>query len=203
MGLMDKIFGKKGNVLDTLEETELKREQITLKNRSERLRQEIHKLEAQKSKIFNQGVGADNMKKNMLAQEMQTLEMEIKTKYKIFRREQKQHRIISNLVVIKKNQAELQRQGVWNQLLGMDQEKLEIALSEIALNEETFTTQLDTIMSHLDSLDDVMTYEEDEDTKKLMEAWAVAETEGIETAEEMIGLETSVREKNKKLERDR
>ncbi|MEG3057269.1 MAG: hypothetical protein RQM90_15185 [Methanoculleus sp.] len=70
------VFRK--NPVDKIKVRELQGEEIRLKNQIERARKEINKLEKEKKVRFQEGVGADLLKKKMLAQEIKQLDMEVK-----------------------------------------------------------------------------------------------------------------------------
>ena len=75
---------KKTNNLDRLKLPELQEEEMRLKSRINRLRKEIDGIEKEKMRLFNEGVGADLIKKKMLAQELKQLDMSGKLKIKNF-----------------------------------------------------------------------------------------------------------------------
>ncbi|MHC1597455.1 MAG: hypothetical protein ACXQT3_03970, partial [Methermicoccaceae archaeon] len=66
MGLLDKI---RKNPIDKIGIGELRREQMGLKLRLERVKKDIERVEAEKKKLFQKGVGADQLAKKMLATE--------------------------------------------------------------------------------------------------------------------------------------
>ena len=91
---------KKTNNLDKLRVSELQEEELRLKSRINRLRKEIDGIEREKKKLFNDGVGADMIKKKMIAQELKQLDMSGKLKIKNFLTLHKQYMFVSNLVIV-------------------------------------------------------------------------------------------------------
>ena len=66
MGIKDIMDSFKKNPVDKLNTRDLQEEEIRLKNRMERIRKDINKIEKDKKQKFQEGVGADLMKKKML-----------------------------------------------------------------------------------------------------------------------------------------
>lgn len=127
------IFNR-SNSIDQLKIGELQEEELRLKSRINRIRKEVDDIEKEKKKIFNSGVGADVLKKKMLVQELKQLEMTGKLKIKDFLMLHKRYMFISNLVIIKKYQRELQQSPIWNKIQSISPEKFETALIRVNLS---------------------------------------------------------------------
>lgn len=110
MSFLEKI---KGNPLDKMKIRELRSEEIRLKNRVEQIRKEIDKNEKEKKKLFGKGIGADPIKKKMLAQDMKGLDMEAKLKLKNFSTARRQLMFTQNLLIIKNYEKDLKNTEVW------------------------------------------------------------------------------------------
>lgn len=173
MGVLD-IFKK--NPLEKLSLRELQEEELRLRNRLERLKKDVNEIERKKKQLFQEGVGADLLKKKMLAQEMKSLDLEQKLKMRDFSTAQKQHMFIRNLIIVKKYERELKVHGVWNKLTSMDPDDLEKALIRISLDGKAF----DSILNDLNRIFEMRIAEEelaeDPTEKQLMEAWAKVES---------------------------
>jgi len=173
VGVLD-IFKK--NPLEKLSLRELQEEELRLRNRLERLKKDVNEIERKKKQLFQEGVGADLLKKKMLAQEMKSLDLEQKLKMRDFSTAQKQHMFIRNLIIVKKYERELKVHGVWNKLTSMDPDDLEKALIRISLDGKAF----DSILNDLNRIFEMRIAEEelaeDPTEKQLMEAWAKVES---------------------------
>lgn len=173
MGILDAF---KKNPLEKLSLRELQEEEMRLRNRLERLKRDVDGIEKKKKKLFEDGVGADFLKKKMLAQEIKSLDLEQKLKMRDFMTAQKQHTFIKNLVIVKKYQRELETQGIWKRLTSMDPDDLEKALIAVSLDGKAF----DSILEDLNRVFEIRMVEEsfsdDPAEKELMEAWAKIES---------------------------
>ena len=162
---------KKTNNLDKLRVSELQEEELRLKSRINRLRKEIDGIEREKKKIFNDGVGADMIKKKMIAQELKQLDMSGKLKIKNFLTLHKQYMFVSNLVIVKKYQRDLQITPVWSKIQSLSPEAFESALIRVNLSGKGFENILDDLnrifaMDLSDSDTDV-----DEAEKQMFDIW--------------------------------
>ncbi|WP_297066617.1 chromosome assembly protein [Thermococcus sp.] len=173
MGIRD-IFGKK-NTIEKLSLRELQAEEIRLKNRLERLKKDINRIEKKKKQLFQEGIGADKLKKKMLAQEIKSLDMEQKLKLKDFTMAQKQYTLIKNMIIIKKYEKELRKVGIWQKLSSVEPEQLEQALIKINLDGKEFDEMVEGLNRVFEM--EVAEFEESEDQteRELMKAWSQVE----------------------------
>ncbi len=173
MGIRD-MFGRK-NTIEKLSLRELQAEEIRLKNRLERLKKDINQIEKKKKQLFQEGIGADKLKKKMLAQEIKGLDMEQKLKLKDFTTAQKQYTLIKNMIIVKKYEKELRKVGVWEKLANVEPEQLEQALIKVNLDGKEF----DDMVSSLNRVFEMEVAEfeesEDETERELMKAWGQVE----------------------------
>ncbi len=173
MGILDRFSRK--NAIDKLSLRELQAEEIRLKNRLERLKKDINQIEKKKKQLFQEGIGADKLKKKMLAQEIKGLDMEQKLKLKDFTTAQKQYTLVKNLIIVKKYEKELRKIGIWNKLANVEPEHLEAALIKVNLDGKEF----DEMVSSLNRVFEMEIAEfeaaEDETEKELMRAWSQVE----------------------------
>ncbi|WP_297073253.1 chromosome assembly protein [Thermococcus sp.] len=173
MGIRD-IFGKK-NTIEKLSLRELQAEEIRLRNRLERLKKDINRIEKKKKQLFQEGIGADKLKKKMLAQEIKSLDMEQKLKLKDFTTAQKQYTLIKNMIIIKKYEKELRKVGIWQKLSSVEPEQLEQALIKINLDGKEFDEMVEGLNRVFEM--EVAEFEESEDQteRELMKAWSQVE----------------------------
>lgn len=142
MGLLDFI---RGNSVDRLDTRELKEEEMRLQNHIELARKDILKIEKQKKDMFKQGVGADLIKKKMLAQQIKHLDVQAQMKIKQFMMMHKQYMFVSNLVVVKKYEKELKQNKIWSKITNIEPSKFESALINVNLKGKSFEEVLNNL----------------------------------------------------------
>jgi len=188
MGIIDKI---RGNPIEKMSINEIMGEEIRLKNQIERIRKDINRIEKEKKKKFQEGIGADLIKKKMLAQEIKQLDMEGKLKMKNFTTLHKQYTFITNLHIIKKYEKQLRNTPIWDKLRKVKPSQLEDILIKLNLEGKTFEEMVDGLNRVFEM--EVAEYEktEDEEEKKLMEMWNEVESgsKSIDEIEEKLKME--------------
>ena len=95
------------NKIDTLKIDDLRKEESRLDYDITILYREINAISDQKKAIFNDGIGADMLKKEMLALKLKELEMSGKMKLKEYKNRISEKTFVSNLITIKKFQDQL------------------------------------------------------------------------------------------------
>ncbi|GAB6102225.1 hypothetical protein JCM16138_14480 [Thermococcus atlanticus] len=185
------------NTIDRLSLRELQAEEIRLKNRLERLKKDINTIEKKKKQLFQEGIGADKLKKRMLAQEIKGLDMEQKLKLKDFTTAQRQYTLVKNLIIVKKYEKELRKVGIWEKLSNVEPEQLEQALIKVNLDGREF----DDMVSSLNRVFEMEIAEfeesEDETERELMRAWSqveAGEADVEEAAERVISIDKHLEE---------
>jgi hypothetical protein len=185
------------NPVDKIKVRELQGEEIRLKNQIERARKEINKLEKEKKVRFQEGVGADLLKKKMLAQEIKQLDMEVQLKTQKFMAMHKQFMFISNLVVIKQFEKELKNTPFWDKITHIPPEQFESALINVNLSGKAFENVLDSLnqVFEMEIADFQMT--EDEAEKQLLDTWSQIEagTMDLEEGEDMLSIDKDLEER--------
>ena len=191
MKILDKF---RKNPIEKLSIRELQEEEIRLRNRLERGKKEINNIEKKKKQLFQEGVGADILKKKMLAQEIKSLDLEQKLKLKDFTTAQRQYTFVKNLIIVKKYEKELRKVGIWNKLTKVEPEQLENVLVKVTLDGKEF----DEMVNNLNRVFEMEIAEfetaEDQTERELMEAWAKVEA-GEADSEEAL---TKIKEKESK-----
>jgi len=185
---------KKSNAIDKLKISELQEEEIRLKSRIDRIRKEIDTIEKDKKRLFNEGIGADLIKKRMIAQELKKLDMSGKLNIKNFQTLHKQYMFVSNLIIIKKYQRDLQTTQVWNKIQSLSPDSFESALIKVNLSGKGFENVLDDLNSIFaiditDSDSDI-----DEAEKQMFDIWNSVEAGslGVAEAESMLSIEKDI-----------
>lgn len=173
MGIFDRF---RKNPIEKLSLRELQEEEIRLRNRLERTKKEIERIEKKKKQLFQEGIGADVLKKKMLAQEIKSLDMEQKLRLRDFTTAQKQYTFVKNLIVVKKYEKELRKIGLWDKLSKVEPEQLESVLVKVSLDGREFDEMVENLNRVFEM--DIAEFEgtEDQTERELMEAWARVET---------------------------
>ncbi|MHC1592861.1 MAG: hypothetical protein ACXQT1_02125 [Methermicoccaceae archaeon] len=193
MGLLDKI---RKNPIDKMGIGELRREQMGLKLRLERVKKDIERVEAEKKKLFQKGVGADQLAKKMLATEISGLDTEAKLKARSFIMGQKQYQFATNLLVVKKYEKELKKTPMWEKLTKASPEVLQTILDRVSLDGMEYDGVLDELNSVFE--EDVTRFEgaQDEGSKELFDMWSQVEAGSmdVEDAEEELSVEKTLKD---------
>jgi len=197
MGILDFI---RGNSVDRLDTRELKEEEMRLQNHIELARKDIQKIEKQKKDLFKQGVGADMIKKKMLAQQLKHLDMQAQLKIKQFMTMHKQFMFVSNLVIVKQYEKELKQNKIWSKITNIEPSKFENALINVNLKGKSFEEVLNNLNNVFEmSLTDSDLEQSTDDTEKqLLDAWSGVETGAIdvEAAQKLISMEKQLENKD-------
>jgi hypothetical protein len=197
MGLIDFI---RGNSVDRLNIRELKEEEMRLQNHIELARKDILKIEKQKKDLFKQGIGADLIKKKMLAQQLKHLDMQAQMKVKGFMTMHKQYMFISNLVVIKQYEKELKQNKIWTKITNIEPSKFENALINVNLKGKSFEDVLNNLNNvfEMSLTDSSLEQSTDETEKQLLDAWSGVETGAInvEEAQKLVSMEKQLEKKD-------
>ncbi|MFA4860242.1 chromosome assembly protein [Methanoregula sp.] len=197
MGIFDFI---RGNSVDRLDTRELKEEEMRLQNHIELARKDIQKIEKQKKDLFKQGVGADMIKKKMLAQQLKHLDMQAQLKIKQFMTMHKQFMFVSNLVIVKQYEKELKQNKIWSKITNIEPSKFENALINVNLKGKSFEEVLNNLNNVFEmSLTDSDLEQSTDDTEKqLLDAWSGVETGAIdvEAAQKLISMEKQLENKD-------
>lgn len=205
MGFWYSLLGRfQKNPLEKLSIRDLEGERIRLKSKLDRIKKEIKSLDRQKRQLFKEGIGADTLTKKMLAQDIKSIEMEMRLKYRSFQTYQKQFNFVNNLLIVKKYEKELKNIGLWNRIKDIPPEVLEAKLSDIILDGKEFDQTVENLNKVFEMRIDEFEEEGDEVEKKLFEAWGQVER-GEMDSEDVINnldLEEEDRELFKRLEKE-
>ena len=181
MNIIDKI---RGNPIDKMSLNEIREEELRLRNQIERIRKDINRIEKDKKKKFQEGIGADLIKKKMLVQEIKQLDMEGKLNMNNFTMLHKQYTFITNLLTIKKHEKQLKSTPVWEKLRRVEPSQLESVLIRLNLEGRSFEEMVDALNRTFEM--EVAEFEEreDDEEKKMMELWNQVES-GSKTVDEV------------------
>ena len=202
MALKDLMDSFKKNPVDKLNTRDLQEEDIRLKNRMERIRKDINKIEKDKKQKFQEGVGADMMKKKMLAQEIKQLDTEARLKLKNFTTINKQYMFVSNLIVVKKYEQDLKKNKIWDKIGNIGSENFENALIKTSLAGKEFEEVLNDLNRVFEM--DITDFEagEDEAETQLLDAWSSVESGAmdVDEVEQTLSLEKSLEKEREEKE---
>jgi hypothetical protein len=190
MSFIDKIMG---NPIERMKTKDIMEEEIRLKNQIERIRKDINRIEKEKKKRFQEGIGSDMIKKKMLTQEIKQLDMEGKLKMKNFTGLHKQYTFITNLITIKKAEKQLKNTPVWNKLNKVKPSQLEAVLIKMNLEGKTFDEMVDGLNRVFEMEIAEFEESEDESEKKMLDMWNAVEAGQMEVEE--VEKELSVEKK--------
>jgi len=194
MRILDKL---RGNTIEKMKTSDLREEEIRLKNQIERIRKDINRIEKDKKKRFQEGIGSDLIKKKMLTQEIKQLDMEGKLKMRNFTSLHKQFTFITNLVTIKKYEKQLKNTPVWEKLSKVEPEQLESVLIKMNLEGKTTEEMVDGLNRVFEM--EVAEFEEteDESEKKMMDMWNMVESGkmDVDDVEKELSVEKGKKEK--------
>lgn len=199
---MDFMAMFRKNPIDKIKTTELQEEELKLKSRINRLRKEIDKIEKQKKDKFKEGVGADLIKKKMIAQELKQLDMEVKLKVKNFMALHKQFMFVSNLVVIKKYQRDLQKTALWSKIQAITPDSFENSLIKINLAGKGFERVIDDL-NQIFAMDITESDSDMDDAEKQMfDVWNSVEDGSLDLheAESILSIEKDIEKTLEKME---
>ncbi len=176
------MFWRK-NPIEKASLRELQEEEVRLRSRLDRLKKDIDLIEKKKKKLFQEGIGADKLKKKMLAQEYKSLDLEQKLKLKDFISTQEYYTYIKSLVIVRKYEKELKREGIWEKLRKAKPEQLEKTLARISVESKIFDETVKNMNKVFEM--NIADFEESEDEveKDLLEAWSKVEAEEVDVNE--------------------
>ncbi|WP_461865215.1 hypothetical protein [Thermococcus sp.] len=203
MSIFSKFFGKK-NPLD-ISLPKLKETQIKLEYQIEKLEKDISAIDSEITLLFEQAKKARSKTEELtIATKIKTLNRRKQNLQATHAQLNKQLMLISNLVIIKENEALLRGTPTWNLLRNMSSEELERNLAEIQLDARNFSENLDQMLSITDqTIGAGVDFEEDEELAEIMRtihAVKEGELEPELAAEKVTGEEREKKKKEKLFE---
>jgi hypothetical protein len=197
MGIIDSIFG---TPVDRLKIKDLRTEEMRLQNHIELARKDIQKLDKKKKDFFKQGVGADLIKKKMLAQEIKHIDTQSQMKINQFMLMHKQYMFVTNLVVMKQFEKELKQTPIWKKITNIEPSLFENALIHVTLKGKSFEEVLNNLNNVFESgrIESDLDASMDETDRQLMDAWSGVETGTIDVddAQKMVSTENLLEKKD-------
>ncbi len=198
MAILSRFFGKK-NPLD-IPLPKLKESQIKLDYQIQRVENEIASIDREIAELFERAKAARSKSEELtIATKIKTLNQRKKNLQATHMQLNKQLMLISNLTIIRENEAILKGTPTWEMLRNMSPEELERNLASMQLDAQNFNENLNQMLGITDQTLSVgADFEEDEELAEIMKTiHAVKEGElEPETAAEKVSGE----EKEKKKE---
>jgi len=169
MGLLSRFFGKKNPLdisLNQLRETQVKQDM-----QIRRIENEIVEIDKQIALLFEQAKKARSKSEELtIATRIKTLNQRKKNLQNTHAQLNKQMMLISNLIIIKENEAILKSTPNWNILLNMSPEDLEYNLVSMQLDAQNLNENLNKMLGYTDqALETGVEFETDEELAEILD----------------------------------
>ncbi len=168
MGLLSRFFEKK-NPLD-IPVDQLKENQIKLDMQIEKIEQEIGDIEAQIAALFERARNVGSKSEELtIATKIKTLNQRKRGLQNTHAQLNRQLMLVSNLLIIKENEAIVKGTPTWELLRKMSSEELERNLVSMQLDSRNLNENLNTMLGYTDqALGTGVDFEEDEELAEIM-----------------------------------
>ncbi|WP_099211164.1 hypothetical protein [Thermococcus henrietii] len=168
MSILSKFFGKR-NPLDVPLKS-LNESRIKLEYQIEKVENEIAGIDREIAILFERAKRARSKSEELtIATKIKTLNQRKKNLQKTHMQLNKQLMLISNLAIIKENEALLKGTPTWNLLRRMSPEELERHLTEMQLDAQNFNENLNQMLGMTDqTIGAGVDFEEDEELAEIM-----------------------------------
>ena len=143
------------------------------------LYREINAISDQKKAIFNDGIGADMLKKEMLALKLKELEMSGKMKLKEYKNRISEKTFVSNLITIKKFQDQLKDRPIWKRLRQLSPEELKRVLADVNVRGENSEMLIEDLNAIFEISLDNDTLISSQNRDPVFDAWECVENGGL------------------------
>jgi rRNA maturation endonuclease Nob1 len=187
MGLLSKIFGAgpfgSKSTLDTLGVEELRVMEIKLNRKIDALHDEIRGLDTEIAALFERSKSiASQSEKTSLARKIKTVSQKKEMKISAQAQLDKELRGVSNLLILKENEADLKAAGVWERLKQLSPDDLETYLSAKSLEAED-RNDLITDVINMTSIAMQTGVEHEDDLEEILTAMDAVRSEGLDPEE--------------------
>jgi len=169
MSLLSRLFGRK-NPLD-IPLHELNESRIKLEVQIQKIENEMAAIDLEIGRLFEQAKEARSKSEELtIATKIKTLNQRKRNLQRTHAQLNKQLMLISNLLIIKENEAILKETPTWNLLRKMSSEELEKHLTEMQLDAQNFNDVLNQMLGITDqTIGAGVDFEEDEELAEIME----------------------------------
>ncbi|MCQ1534467.1 hypothetical protein FTO70_01885 [Methanosarcina sp. KYL-1] len=125
MGIFSKLFGSK-DPIESMKAEDLRIMEIKLNRKIEELQAEVRETESEIAKLFEKAKAAKSKSEELtLARRIKTVSQRKEMKTAAQAKLDKELRAVSNMLILKEHQADLQAAGVWDKVKKLEPEKLE------------------------------------------------------------------------------
>ncbi|WP_297073254.1 hypothetical protein [Thermococcus sp.] len=168
MSFFSRFFGKK-NPLD-IPLNKLNESRIKLEVQIQKIENEIAGIDREIALLFERAKKARSKSEELtIATKIKTLNQRKKNLQATHSQLNKQLMLISNLLIIKENEAILKETPTWNMLRNMSPEELERNLANVQLDAQNFSENLNRMLGITDqTLNAGVDFEEDEELAEIM-----------------------------------
>ncbi|WP_297066615.1 hypothetical protein [Thermococcus sp.] len=168
MSFFSRFFGKK-NPLD-IPLNKLNESRIKLEVQIQKIENEIASIDREIALLFERAKKARSKSEELtIATKIKTLNQRKKNLQATHAQLNKQLMLISNLLIIKENEAILKETPTWNMLRNMSPEELERNLANVQLDAQNFSENLNRMLGITDqTLNAGVDFEEDEELAEIM-----------------------------------
>lgn len=168
MSILSRFFGKKNPLEIPL--SKLRESQIKLEYQIEKVEKDIASIDQEIARLFEMARRARTKSEELtIATKIKTLNQRKKNLQKTHAQLNKQLMLISNLRIIKENEAILKGTPTWNLLRNMSPEELERNLTEMQLDAQNFNENLNRMLGMTDqTIGAGVEFEEDEELAEIM-----------------------------------
>jgi len=168
MSFLSRFFGRK-NPLD-IPLDKLKENQIKLEFQIERVEKEIADIDEEIGRLFERAKSARSKSEELtIATKIKTLNQRKRNLQATHAQLNKQLMLISNLTIIKENEALLKGTPTWDLLQNMSPDELERSLAEVQLDANNFNENLNRMLGMTDqTIGTGVNFEEDEELAEIM-----------------------------------
>ncbi|MBI4331506.1 MAG: chromosome assembly protein [Chloroflexi bacterium] len=189
-----------GKSIESVKLRELQAEEIRLTNLADRMRKGVDEVEKKSKKAFQEGVGADPLKKKLLLLDIKGYDTELKLKVKSYTTVSGELAFVKNMITLKKFEKELKQAGIWKKLTAMPRERVESWLIKLNLDQTSFEDVVNNLNSVFDmEVVKLESAEADEREKSVLDAWSQVESGSMRTEEaESVASSRRVLEKAEK-----
>ncbi len=200
MSFLSRFIGKK-NPLD-IKLDKLQENLIILEMQIKKIESEILDIEDQIAYLFEQAKKAKSKSEELtIATKIKTLNQRKNNLQKTHAQLNKQMMLVSNLIIIKENEAILKNTPTWNILKSMSAEELEQKLTEMQLDAQNLDENLNRMLGYTDqAISTGVNFETDEEISEILDSIrAVKEGE----LDPEIATRKITKDEKKKVEMDR
>lgn len=125
MGIFSKLFGTR-NPVDSMKTEDLRFMEIKLNHKIEDLQAEVRTAENEITKLFEKAKAAKSKSEELsIARRIKTVSQRKEMKLAAQAKLDRELRAVSNMLILKEHQADLQATGVWEKVQKIEPEKLE------------------------------------------------------------------------------